>query len=132
MGGRLFVCSVFAFLFFWWLVASSFYAEAPEKQFENLRKIPEIEEAVILSDTYDATDDDGNLSNDFEIYLTGERFLKVRGMGEKLKVKYYNTGEFQLEAIGSFYFAAPFDMGTLSVLTGKKSRLCEALLKIMI
>ncbi len=72
------------------------YEESTSDQMKKLRKMPEIEEFVITYDNgYPAHD--GVIYNDYELYLTDNRFLKVDNLTEKLKGK-----DIEINAIGRF------------------------------
>ena len=74
--------SIAFLLFVLLLFLIGFTFETTSDAYENLSKIHEIEEFVI---TYDQDDDgDGAASNDYEIYLTGGRFLIVHKLSPSM------------------------------------------------
>lgn len=71
-----------------------FTFETTSDAYENLSKIHEIEEFVI---TYDQDDDgDGAASNDYEIYLTGGRFLIVHKLSPSMHGKLKALGNHEI------------------------------------
>ena len=96
------------------------YDESTSDQMKKLRKMPEIEEFVI---TYDngMPAHDGVIYNDYELYLTDNRFLKVDNLSEKM-----NSEDFQVEAIGQFSVCVQrketkkLTLSDLSFLAGKE------------
>ncbi|MBO7421249.1 MAG: hypothetical protein J6U06_09045 [Spirochaetaceae bacterium] len=109
--------SIGGFLFY---IEYSGFFEATSAQMKKLQKIPEIEEFVI---TYDngMPAHDGVIYNDYELYLTDNRFLKVDNLSEKM-----NSEDFQVEAIGQFSVCVQrketkkLTLSDLSFLAGKE------------
>ncbi len=100
------------------LVGSGF--ESTSAQMEKLRKMPEIEEFIITHDRDDFMHD-GLMNNNYELYLTDGRFLKVNNLSESMDYK-----EFQVEAIGQYavevqrQYVKYLSLSDLSFLAGKK------------
>lgn len=96
------------------------YEESTSDQMKKLRKMPEIEEFVI---TYDngMPAHNGVIYNDYELYLSDNRFLKVDNLSEKM-----NSEDFQVEAIGQFSVyvqrkeTKKLNLSDLSFLAGKE------------
>ena len=106
--------------FFLYQVGKCF--ESTSAQMAKLRKIPEIEEFVITDDEDDFMHD-GIMHNDYEIYLTGGRFVKVEALEESL------TGDrFKLNAIGGTEIKGGLSFAELSGITGEKINDLNALI----
>lgn len=103
------------------LVGSGF--ESTSAQMEKLRKMPEIEEFIITRDRDDFMHD-GLMNNNYELYLTDGRFLKVNNLTESMDYE-----KFHVEAIGQYSVEVQRDqrnygeflsLSDLSFLAGKK------------
>ena len=106
---------------FVFLVGSGF--ESTSDQMEKLRKMPEIEEFIITRDRDDFMHD-GLMNNNYELYLTDGRFLKVNNLTESMDYE-----KFHVEAIGQYSVEVQRDqrnygeflsLSDLSFLAGKK------------
>ncbi|MDD6486449.1 MAG: hypothetical protein PUF61_05855 [Spirochaetales bacterium] len=106
---------------FVFLVGSGF--ESTSDQMKKLRKMPEIEEFIITHDRDDFMHD-GLMNNDYELYLTDGRFLKVNNLTESMDYE-----KFHVEAIGQYSVEVQRDqrnygeflsLSDLSFLAGKK------------
>ncbi len=103
------------------LVGSGF--ESTSDQMKKLRKMPEIEEFIITRDRDDFMHD-GLMNNNYELYLTDGRFLKVNNLTESMDYE-----KFHVEAIGQYSVEVQRDqrnygeflsLSDLSFLAGKK------------
>ncbi|WP_407398560.1 hypothetical protein [Treponema sp.] len=106
------------------LVAFSF--ETTSDAYEKLSKIPEIEEFVI---TYDQDDDgDGAASNDYEIYLTGGRFLIVHKLSPSMHGKLKALGNHEI-SVGESEENDGLSFADLGKLCNKKIKKLEGVIE---